>query len=81
MTLLLVRGIMAAVLLIVPRPLLMDEIHRNPTPPLQDFGPSTATLRILTVVAPMLTRESEGSKKTVREVVQDFVHQQYEVLL
>ena len=25
----------------------------------------------------MLTRENEGSKKTVREVVQDFVHQQY----
>ena len=26
----------------------------------------------------MLTRENEGSKKTVRKVVQDFVHQQYE---
>ena len=30
----------------------------------------------LTVVAPMLTRENEGSKKSVRKVVQDFVHQQ-----
>ena len=26
----------------------------------------------------MLTRENEGSKKTVRKVVQDFVHQQYD---
>ena len=26
----------------------------------------------------MLTRENEGSKKSVRKVVQDFVHQQYE---
>ena len=25
----------------------------------------------------MLTRENEGSKKSVRKVVQDFVHQQY----
>ena len=25
----------------------------------------------------MLTRENGGSKKTVRKVVQDFVHQQY----
>ena len=25
----------------------------------------------------MLTRENEGSKRSVRKVVQDFVHQQY----
>ena len=41
----------------------------------QDFGPSTCFC-FLTVVAPMLTRENEGSKKSVRKVVQDFVHQQ-----
>ena len=44
----------------------------------QDFGPSTCFC-FLTVVAPMLTRENEGSKKSVRKVVQDFVHQQYGV--
>ena len=27
----------------------------------------------------MLTRENEGSKKSVRKVVQDFVHQQYDL--
>ena len=43
---------------------------------MQDFGPSTCFC-FLTVVAPMLTRENEGSKKSVRKVVQDFVHQQY----
>ena len=41
----------------------------------QDFGPSTCFC-FLTVVATMLTRENEGSKKSVRKVVQDFVHQQ-----
>ena len=41
----------------------------------QDFGPSTCFC-FLTVVAPMLARENEGSKKSVRKVVQDFVHQQ-----
>ena len=40
----------------------------------QDFGPSTCFC-FLTVVAPMLTRENEGSKKSVRKVVQDFVHE------
>ena len=29
----------------------------------------------------MLTRENEGSKKSVRKVVQDFVHQQYVFLV
>ena len=42
---------------------------------MQDFGPSTCFC-FLTVVATMLTRENEGSKKSVRKVVQDFVHQQ-----
>ena len=43
---------------------------------MQDFGPSTCFC-FPTLVAPMLTRENEGSKKSVRKVVQDFVHQQY----
>ena len=47
---------------------------------MQDFGPSTCFC-FLTAVAPMLTRENEGSKKSVRKVVQDFVHQQYHTKL
>ena len=43
----------------------------------QDFGHSTCFC-FLTVVAPILTRENEGSKKSVRKVVQDCVHQQYD---
>ena len=59
--------------------LLNDTVDgRIPAQPLQDFGPS-ACFNFLTVVAPMLTREEEGSKKTVHEVVQDFVHQQYKL--
>ena len=42
----------------------------------QDFVPSTC-FNVLTVVAPMSARENEGSKKTVRNVVQDFAHQQF----
>ena len=34
----------------------------------QDFGPSTCFC-FLTLVAPMLTRENEGSKKSVHKVV------------
>ena len=64
--------------------LLMDEIlHHLTTLPwkgrmevVQDFGPSTC-FAFPTVVAPMLSRENEGSKKTVWKVVQDVVHQQY----
>ena len=29
----------------------------------------------------MLTRENEGSKKSVRKAVQDFVHQQYDTMI
>ena len=58
-----------------PRPLI--QCWRDPSEEVvQDFGPSTC-FNFLTVMAPMLTRENEGSKKTVRKVVQDFVHQQY----
>ena len=54
-----------------PRPLWRDPSEEV----VQDFGLSTC-FNFLTVVAPLLTRENEGSKKTVRKVMQDFVHQQ-----
>ena len=62
-----------------PHHFTLEGSHSNPRAPseevVQDFGPSTCFC-FLTVVAPMLTRENEGSKKSVRKVVQDFVHQQ-----
>ena len=62
-----------------PAPLV--QCWRNPSEEVvQDFGPSTCFI-FLTAVAPMLTRENEGSKKTVHKMVQDFVHQQYDAIM
>ena len=61
----------------IATPVPLIQCWRDPSEEVvQDFEPSTCFC-FLTVVATMLTRENEGSKKSVRKVVQDFVHQQY----